>query len=263
MVYRKEIDGLRALAVIPVILFHAGFQSFSGGYVGVDVFFVISGYLITSIILKEKETGTFSFIQFYERRARRILPTLFFVMAVCIPFAWLLMFDPVQFKQFSTSLVTVTLFFSNIQFWQESVYFAPAAELKPLLHTWSLAIEEQYYLIFPVFIVVFWSWGKRSLVVMLSIVAVLSFLCAQLSGNLTIYPPYIEPEFLWFNQSNLASFYLPIGRVWTLLLGVLVAFFLHSNPKVKGSSNSNCRIFQGKQFNITRPHASLFVEAIK
>jgi peptidoglycan/LPS O-acetylase OafA/YrhL len=239
MIYRKEIDGLRAIALIPVILFHAGFKSFSGGYIGVDVFFVLSGYLITSKILAEKEAGTFSFIQFYERRARRILPALFFVMAVCIPFACLSMLDIVQLKQFLTSLVTITLFVSNIQFWQEGGYFGPAVELKPLLHTWSLAIEEQYYLIFPIFMVVFWSWGKRWLVVMVSIVAVFSLLCAQLSGNLTIYPPYIEPQFLWFNQSNLASFYLPTGRVWTLLIGVLVAFFLHSNPQTNSRINNS------------------------
>ena len=265
MIYRKEIDGLRALAVIPVILFHAGFKSFSGGYIGVDVFFVLSGYLITSIILAEKEAGNFSFTQFYERRARRILPALFFVMAVCIPFAWLLMFDPLQFKQFSASLVSVTLFVSNIQFWQESVYFGPAAELKPLVHTWSLAIEEQYYLVFPVFMVVFWSWGKRWLVIMVSLVALFSLLCAQLSGNLTIYPPYIESHFLWFNQSNLASFYLPTGRVWTLLVGVLVAFFLHSNPQIKRRANNGASFlglflitYSVFSFDSTTPYPSVF-----
>ena len=100
MVYRKEIDGLRAVAVLPVILFHAGFQAFSGGFVGVDVFFVISGYLITSLILAEKQAGTFTLVGFYERRARRILPALFFVMLVCLPFAWLWML-PGELKRFS------------------------------------------------------------------------------------------------------------------------------------------------------------------
>jgi peptidoglycan/LPS O-acetylase OafA/YrhL len=120
MKYRPEIDGLRALAVIPVILFHAGFKSFSGGYIGVDVFFVISGYLITTILIEDLENNRFSLIKFYERRARRILPALYFVMLVCIPFCWLWM-TPTQWKVFSQSLGAVTLFVSNILFWREFV----------------------------------------------------------------------------------------------------------------------------------------------
>ena len=106
MDYRREIDGLRALAVLPVILFHAGFETFRGGFAGVDVFFVISGYLITTIIQEELKLGTFSIVNFYERRARRILPLLFLVMLVCIPFAWSLLF-PSEVKNFSQSLVAV------------------------------------------------------------------------------------------------------------------------------------------------------------
>jgi peptidoglycan/LPS O-acetylase OafA/YrhL len=115
MKYRPEIDGLRAIAVIPVILFHAGFDHLSGGFLGVDVFFVISGYLITTIILAEKEEGMFSLLTFYERRARRILPALFFVMLVSLPFAWLWLL-PSDFKSFSQSLVSVSFFSSNIIF---------------------------------------------------------------------------------------------------------------------------------------------------
>lgn len=139
MKYRKEIDGLRAIAVLPVILFHAGFKSFSGGFVGVDIFFVISGYLITTIILGELEHDKFSIVNFYERRARRILPALFFVMLVCLPFAWLWLF-PSDMQDFSKSLVAVSTFSSNVLFWRSSGYFDAASELKPLLHTWSLAI---------------------------------------------------------------------------------------------------------------------------
>ena len=152
MEYRREIDGLRALAVIPVMFFHAGFQAFSGGFVGVDVFFVISGYLITSIILAEKHAGTFSIVNFYERRARRILPALFFMMLVCLPFAWLWLL-PEDMKSFSQSLVAVSGFASNILFFWTTNYFSTAAEFKPLLHTWSLAVEEQYYLLFPLFLI--------------------------------------------------------------------------------------------------------------
>ena len=154
VVYRSEIDGLRALAVVPVILFHAGFPGFSGGFVGVDIFFVISGFLITSIILAEREAGTFTIAGFYERRARRILPALFFVMVCAIPFAWIWM-PPKQLEEFAHSLIAVAGFASNFLFWGESGYFGTAAAEKPLLHTWSLAIEEQYYLIFPILLQIF------------------------------------------------------------------------------------------------------------
>ena len=161
MHYRKDIDGLRTLAVLPVILFHGGFEWLSGGYIGVDIFFVISGYLITLIILKEKQAGNFSLINFYERRARRILPALFFVLFACLPFAWLWLL-PHQLKELGESLLAVTTFSSNILFWQQSGYFAAEAELIPLLHTWSLAVEEQFYLLFPLVIILFWQWGKMT-----------------------------------------------------------------------------------------------------
>ena len=121
--YRAEIDGLRALAVIPVILFHAELEIFSGGFVGVDVFFVISGYLITTIIIDDLKNKRFSIFNFYERRARRILPTLFFVMLVCMPFAWMWMLPKSNERDFSQSLVAVSLFASNVLFWRESGYF--------------------------------------------------------------------------------------------------------------------------------------------
>ena len=129
--YRAEIDGLRAVSVLPVLLFHAGFQLFSGGFVGVDIFFVISGYLISSIIIEDIQNKCFSLVNFYERRARRILPALFLVMIVCIPFSWVWML-PNQMKDFSQSLVAISFFASNIQFWRESGYFEPAVELVPL-----------------------------------------------------------------------------------------------------------------------------------
>jgi peptidoglycan/LPS O-acetylase OafA/YrhL len=209
MNYRREIDGLRALAVLPVILFHAGFATFSGGFVGVDVFFVISGYLITSIILAEKESGTFSLIKFYERRARRILPALFFVMATCIPFAWLWLL-PNDMKDFSQSLVAVSVFASNILFWRESGYFDTAAELKPLLHTWSLAVEEQYYVLFPLFIMLTWRLGKRWIVGILVVVAVISLALAQWGA---------------YNNYAFATFFLLPTRGWELAIGAFIALW--------------------------------------
>ena len=128
MNYRPEIDGLRAVAVIPVIFFHAGYALFSGGFIGVDIFFVISGYLITNIIINELDAKNFSLVSFYERRARRILPALIMVMAACIPFTFF-WFLPGDLKNFSESLISTSLFYSNFLFWKESGYFDIASEL--------------------------------------------------------------------------------------------------------------------------------------
>ena len=160
MVYRKEIDGLRALAVLPVLLFHAGFGLFEGGYVGVDVFFVISGYLITYIILNQLSKSKFSIANFYERRAKRILPPLFLVMISCYPLAYLFM-APYEIKDFGESLIATAFFGSNFLFAFESGYFQGPSEFKPLLHTWSLAVEEQYYLFYPIFLILAWSFFQK------------------------------------------------------------------------------------------------------
>jgi peptidoglycan/LPS O-acetylase OafA/YrhL len=205
--YRAEIDGLRALAVVPVILFHAGFELFSGGFVGVDVFFVISGYLITTILIEDIENKRFSIVNFYERRARRILPVLFFVMLVCIPFAWMWML-PSQMKDFSQSLVAVSFFASNILFWKKSGYFDAAAEEKPLLHTWSLAVEEQYYVLFPIFIILAWRFGKNRVFWMIVVMAAVSLLLS---------------EWGWRKQPT-ANFYLAPTRAWELCSGSIAAF---------------------------------------
>ena len=215
MRYRAEVDGLRALAVIPVILFHAGFSALSGGFVGVDVFFVISGYLITSIILTELESNQFSIINFYERRARRILPVLFFVILVCIPFAWLWLM-PLDLKDFFQSIIAVATFSSNILFWLESDYFDTAAELKPLLHTWSLAVEEQYYIFFPLLLMFLWGRGERVILGALAIIFLLSLSLAQ-------WAAYNAPT---------ANFYLLPTRGWELLIGVFVAFFLNQQQEL-------------------------------
>lgn len=209
MKYRSEVDGLRSLAVLPVILFHAGFKGFSGGFVGVDIFFVISGYLITTILIEELENDKFSIVNFYERRARRILPALSFIMLLCIPLAWMLM--PLEnHKEFLHSLVAVSLFASNLLFWMESGYFEAASEEKPLLHTWSLAVEEQYYLLFPIFLFVFWRFGKNRVFIVILLMSVASLLLA---------------EWGWRNNPSM-NFFLAPFRVWELFAGSLVAFVI-------------------------------------
>jgi len=215
MKYRAEIDGLRALAVLPVIFFHAGFEPFSGGYIGVDVFFVISGYLITTILINEMQQGQFSLVSFYERRARRILPALFVVVICSIPFAWVLL-TPSEMKDFSQSLLGVATFSSNILFWLESGYFDTAAELKPMLHTWSLAVEEQFYILFPLFLMLLWRVKSASRVLIIVLFVILSLVLAQWAS---------------FNKPS-AAFFLLITRAWELLLGVLCAFYLVSNKSI-------------------------------
>ena len=216
MKYRAEIDGLRALAVMPVILFHAGFEWFSGGFVGVDIFFVISGYLITTIIISEMAEGNFSIVNFYERRARRILPALFFVMLICLPFAWLWL-TPSDLKDFGQSLVATSTFSSNILFWLKTGYFNASADITPLIHTWSLAVEEQYYILFPIFLMLTWRLGVSRISIILSV----SFLISLGAAH---WGAYNLPD---------ATFYLLPTRGWELLIGAFLAFYLQYNTYLK------------------------------
>src|SRR5437867_7441905 len=175
--YRSDIDGLRAVAVIPVVLYHAGVQSFAGGFVGVDIFFVISGYLITALVASEVRDGQFSLIRFYERRIRRIFPALFTVVATSCLAAYFL-FMPLDFKRFGASVAAMTLFASNLLFWRQSGYFDAAADLKPLLHTWSLAVEEQFYLLFPIILLLISGLRQNRRRTVIILLAVVSFVCS-------------------------------------------------------------------------------------
>ncbi|MDO9150113.1 MAG: acyltransferase family protein [Methylotenera sp.] len=212
MKYRSEIDGLRALAVTSVILFHAGLKAVSGGYVGVDIFFVISGFLITTIILSEIQAGNFSIANFYERRVRRILPALFFVMLVCVPFAWVVL-SPYDMKYFSKSLAYVSIFLSNTIFYKQSGYFDAATELKPLLHTWSLGIEEQYYVFFPLILILLWRYARNYILHALTAIFIISLLYAQ-------YKVQVKPA---------AAFYLLQSRIWELMAGSISAVLVNKD----------------------------------
>ena len=218
MKYRAEIDGLRALAVLPVILFHAGFELFSGGFVGVDVFFVISGYLITTILIEDIENERFSIVNFYERRARRILPALTVILLVSTLISYFILY-PSDFEEYSKSLLSVVFFVSNIFFWSESDYFATASELKPLLHTWSLAVEEQYYVLFPIFLILVWRFGKNRVFWMIVVMAAISLLLS---------------EWGWRNHAT-ANFYLAPTRAWELLAGSIAAFVVQKQGVQKNN----------------------------
>ena len=160
MKHRSDIDGLRAVAVLAVVFFHAGLPGTSGGFVGVDIFFVISGYLISSIIATELRDHTFSLVKFYERRCRRILPALFVMFAVVFVLASAVLLPP-DMVAFCRSLLSATLFVSNIYFWKTSTYFEGASQFKPLLHTWSLGVEEQFYIIMPLVLMLVARQGQR------------------------------------------------------------------------------------------------------
>ena len=203
--YRPDVDGLRALAVLPVILFHAGLGC-SGGFVGVDVFFVISGYLISTLILKELRDGNFSLITFWERRIRRILPAMAAVVFATIVAAWFL-YLPRDFKQVGESVISQVMLISNIFFWRNTGYFAAGSDTKPLLHTWSLAVEEQFYLLFPLFLMLLARCQKLSLTKTIVCLAAGSF-------TLSVIGTYTHPP---------ATFYLLPMRAWELLMGAWLA----------------------------------------
>lgn len=204
--YRPDIDGLRAIAVLAVILFHTGVPGFSGGFVGVDIFFVISGFLITSIILKEIKKENFSIARFYERRIRRIFPALFPVIAFTLIVGTYL-FDAVAFKEFGESVTATTLFSSNILFWHQAGYFDAPSLQKPLLHTWSLAVEEQFYIFFPLALMFIHKYLKSHYLLWV-------FITITLSLVTSIFGVYKYP---------IETFYLVPPRAWELLVGSVLA----------------------------------------
>ncbi|MBB3948208.1 peptidoglycan/LPS O-acetylase OafA/YrhL [Rhizobium skierniewicense] len=212
MTYRPEIDGLRAIAVLGVIFAHANFAIFSGGFMGVDVFFVISGYLITTVILDARANGTFSLRAFYERRARRIVPALFFVLLCTLPPAWMWLL-PDAYEAFSKSLMTATLSVSNVYFLRKTDYFAPDAAEVPLLHTWSLGVEEQFYLLFPLLFLL--PLKTKTIFRIVVVAAIASLIASEIGAR--FYPS--------------ANYYLLPTRAWEILVGALCAFYVNGRPR--------------------------------
>ena len=219
MNYREDIDGLRAIAVLAVIFYHLGFPFISGGFIGVDIFFVISGFLITQSIQHDLKNSNFTIKNFYIKRIRRIVPVLFVTTIITMIVALFVL--PIEdLKEFALSVTSVSLFGSNLFFWQHIDYFSVSAELKPLLHTWSLGIEEQFYIFFPIFMM--WTATWRSKKVFIATV-VFTFLSFALSAS---------P----FGASHIqANFFLPITRFWELFMGVLLALFLSRDVELKSS----------------------------
>ena len=236
LIYRPEIDGVRAIAVVAVILYHSqisifGHQLFKGGFIGVDIFFVISGYLITSIILKELFfSGTFSFKRFFERRARRILPVLLTVMLFSLPFAWIYLI-PSSLIDFCKSIIFSLGFSSNFYFWYSGQqYGAQSGLLKPFLHTWSLSVEEQFYILFPIIILIIFRYFKNYLIHIL----ILGFL---ISLGLADWISRNHPSF---------NFYVLPTRAWELLAGSVLAYFeIKKGYRCKNTSLNSILSFIG------------------
>jgi peptidoglycan/LPS O-acetylase OafA/YrhL len=206
LLHRPDIDGLRAVAVAPIVLFHAGLSSMSGGFTGVDIFFVISGFLITSIIVREQDAGSFSIAGFYRRRVVRIFPALFVMLAATLVAGCVLLL-PADVRSLALSAAAATAFVSNIWFDHTSGYFGAAAETVPLIHTWSLGVEEQFYLFHPLLLIAIRRFSRNHLRSALAIVGVVSFAAS-----------------LWLAiRSPDAAFYLLPSRAWELSLGALVA----------------------------------------
>jgi peptidoglycan/LPS O-acetylase OafA/YrhL len=204
--YRADIDGLRAVAVLAVIAFHACPAYLPGGFIGVDMFFVISGYLISGIIYKAQREGTFSYADFYARRVKRIFPALLAAVALCLAYGWLVLL-PTEYAQLGGHVAAGTVFLQNVAFWNESGYFDTSASLKPLLHLWSLAVEEQIYLVFPP-LVLFALWMRWPMVPVLAVLLVASF-----AANLFMA-----------GRSVSADFFLTPFRAWEFLGGAILAW---------------------------------------
>ncbi|HPE60675.1 MAG: acyltransferase [Thiothrix sp.] len=206
MQYRKELDGLRAVVTLPILLFDADITGFAGGFAGIDMLFAISGYLATLLILEQRASGCFSLATFYERRLRRVLPALFLVMLLCLPMAWFWLL-PHELAAFGRSLITIPLLGANIQFWLETDYFSEAAGMMPLLHTWSLAVGAQFFLLLPILLPVLMRHRPniRHAVLLLLFFSSLGW-----------------SEWLWRRDLS-GNYYLAGSRLWELLAGVLAA----------------------------------------
>ncbi len=204
--YRPDIDGLRALAILPVVLFHAFPNLLPGGFIGVDIFFVISGYLITSILLKDIQAGSYSIKTFYARRVRRIFPALSVVLLFCLALGWIVL-TAVEYRSLGKHAAGGAGFIANFMFWKEAGYFDAAGDTKPLLHLWSLGIEEQFYIVWPL-LLYFFAKRSWSILWLILIVTLLSF-------GLNLWQIGSNPS---------AAFYSPLSRSWELALGAFLAY---------------------------------------
>ena len=219
--YRADIDGLRAVAVLSVIFFHLSRQGFPGGYLGVDMFFVLSGYLITAIIWRELQEGRFSIVRFYDRRIRRIVPALLLLLFVTTLVSAVLLL-PSDLMGYSRSLLATLVFSANVYFWRDTNYFSAAAEQKPLLHIWSLGVEEQFYVVFPILLLLAARWWPRH-----SLSVIVTLTMGSLAAN----------AFAAFAGGQVPAFFLLPTRAWELGIGAALALLPgHTAPRAAAAS---------------------------
>lgn len=219
--YRPDIDGLRAIAVLSVVVFHAFPALIPGGFVGVDIFFVISGFLISKHIWEDLSAGKFSIKTFYARRVRRIFPALSVVLLACLLMGWVIL-TPGEYEKLGRHVFAGALFLSNFLFWQESGYFDSAADTKPLLHLWSLGIEEQFYIAWPLFLAFFWRYNKR--------------LGWALLGVMGISLAY---SMIVVRNDVVADFYSPFTRFWELALGAYLAYITAQKLTISAANRNH------------------------
>lgn len=243
LAYRPDIDGLRAIAILAVVAFHAFPVRVPGGFVGVDVFFVISGYLIGGILIKGFKSGHFSFREFYARRIKRIFPALILVLFSCLAFGWYALLAN-EYKQLGMHTAASAGFVANFVFWREAGYFDTASELKPLLHLWSLGVEEQFYIVWPVVLFLAWKRGFN--------LFGLTLLVALLSFILNVQQ---------IDKRAVATFYLPVTRIWELLSGSLLAWI--SIYRREGFERSLCRVLFSRDAPFPEPARRLTLANIK
>ena len=230
--YRKDIDGLRGISIILVLLFHLDLNAFEGGYIGVDIFFVISGYLITSIILNKFNKNKFNILEFYVSRLRRIFPVLFLVIFSSMIVSTFL-FNSKEINDFSFSSISSLAFLSNHKYITDQLNYFTSNIEAPLLHTWSLSIEGQFYLFFPV---LFIFLKKKFIFTIVSVGLVASFLLAQMGGNLSYNFPYLDSELSFFSPMSF-SFYQTSARIWEILIGSILAFKIKDLKRLSKNNN--------------------------
>lgn len=225
--YRNEIDGLRGISILLVVLYHFGISFFHSGFIGVDIFFVISGYLITNLIIRKE----FTIRRFFEGRVRRLLPGLLLMLVTISPLIFLISNDQNYLKEFSKTSLSVIIFLSNYYLGSKSSYFDEESQINPFLHTWSLSIEWQFYFIFPFIFLFLIKLFQKKLILIFSIIIFINLLFIQLGGNLKTDYPYFEKEFYYFRESIYFNFFSPLSRIWEFLAGAICSLIIQSRKE--------------------------------
>jgi peptidoglycan/LPS O-acetylase OafA/YrhL len=237
--YIEHIDGLRCISIISVIFYHLELINVDGGFLGVDIFFAISGYLITKILIE----NNFNFLNFYKNRIRRILPALVFMLLIITPIFYFIENDYLNLKEISKSVISVIFFYSNFYYKLRTDYFDDQIYSKPLLHTWSLSIEEQFYIFFPIFLLICITFFKKKIINIFLLIIFVNIIFVQIGGNINLNYPYIDEKITFFNQSVFFDFFSPLSRIWEFLFGSIAYLYREAINIKKNNIKSLIIIF--------------------